>query len=506
MTAKTMQSANGGAPHDPSVVLAREPAWTSPPSYFPQFQESGDEYTRLYAELVSLGDVPTQQETNKRDLWKISGSIETASVVLKRAQDAAAKRQAAYDKSAKAVLVRLVPALQRRSRNMLDLKAELTAAIQARDAAQAKVDADVARQAELERTRDALVSARARYDALRTQLQMLGARIFPPETVSAFPVLETLRWEVELQSALHRLIPTEIDRERRARQALKFADKHVEDCLKLIRTILQLGMKMGVPQNNKHHQKLFSGSALAFADQSMPRLLSCKSSLGEFHTCVARARIRQKMVHRAPTFELVDLSKLPGRRRVGAMDEMTMYAHMEASYAQCQFCRTYITNEIRTSFAREKAMQEQQSKMGEAIEAATSDVRAAQNTILTTYTRGVPETQAALEKQFGEHAVTIRERTQKALARNASDAAEEAKDEEEARETDAGSTRASTLPPYPTSDVVSVLTYAPVPGMSPQLYEATRALLHVLLAEIDAQTRVEDTEEDLPWHPGALGW
>lgn len=104
MTAKTMQSANGGAPHDPSVVLAREPAWASPPSYFPQFQESGDEVRLQHlhsipvctvgaatdaAELVSLGDVPTQQETNKRDLWKISGSIETASVVLKRAQDAA---------------------------------------------------------------------------------------------------------------------------------------------------------------------------------------------------------------------------------------------------------------------------------------------------------------------------------------------------------------------------------------------------------------------------------
>ncbi|KAI3620549.1 hypothetical protein CBS9595_002516 [Malassezia furfur] len=415
------------------------------------------------------------------------------------------KRQAALDKATRTVLARLAPALQRRSQRMQALEAERMAAVQARDAAQAKADADVARQAELERTRDALVGARVRYDTLRTQLQTLGARLFPPETVSVFPVLETLQWEGEVQTALYRLIPTEIDRERRARQALKLADKHLQECFKLIRTILQLGMKMGVPQNNKHHQQLFSGSALAYANQSMPHLLSCKSSLGEFHTCIARARIRQKMVHRAPTFELVDLSKLPGRRRAGTMDEMTMYAKMETSYAQCQFCRTYITNEIRTSLAREKAMQERLGTMGAAIEAAAVDVRAAQNTILTSYTRGLPETHAALEKQFGERVAAIRSSMHTALARDAADAEAEAK-AEEAHETDAGSTRASTLPPYGTSEVVSVLTHAPVPGMSPQLYATTRALLHALLAEIDAQTRVEDTEEDLPWHPGALGW
>lgn len=89
-------------PRDPAAVLAREPAWSSPPSYFPQFQE-GPQVCAIYsssihkclvgfnshpAELEALGNVPERQETNKRALWKVSGSIETSSKLLKRAQDA----------------------------------------------------------------------------------------------------------------------------------------------------------------------------------------------------------------------------------------------------------------------------------------------------------------------------------------------------------------------------------------------------------------------------------
>lgn len=339
---------------------------------------------------------------------------------------------------------------------------------------------------------------------LNERLSLLGDKIFTKETVSVFPILEALRWEVEVQKATRALIPIEIDREKRARNALKTADKHVQDCIRYIREILKLGMDMGVPQNNKHHQKLFSGSALEFADKSMPWLLRCKTSVSEFFTNVARARVRQVLVLQPPLFELPDLSHLAGRSKVRAMDELGMYAKMESSYAQCQFCRTYVAREISSSVAREKALLERQTQMSTSIETAERDVRAAQCIILLSYTQGIQHVQSKLSEVYGTKAAQFYSLAPDQPQEVSTESPKVIQVSE-----DTPSARPSTLPPYNSDDSISAkteTTHSPIPGMSLFLYKMSRARLHALLREIDAQTRVEDTEEDLPWHNLALGW
>lgn len=385
--------------------------------------------------------------------------------------------------------------------------------MQNRDREHAKLDASIARQRQLEQEQSELVHNRLRFDFLRESLHTLSDKLFDEEAFALFPILETLHWELAVQVATRKLIPFEIDRERRARRALKLADKNIQDCIRYIRFCLNVGLKIGVPQNNKHHLKLMSGSALSMTSQILPSLLNCKSSLGDFFLSIAQARVRQKLVRPAPQFELVDLSRLPGRSKDKALNELAVYASLEKSYGECQHCRYYVANEIRVSFAREKALQQRQNKMDASIEAAKEDVRAAQNTVLLSYSHGLQETHNELEKLYGVQARIIQAKSEKDdvmrdNARDASDASWDAH-QNEATQGDDTSTRPSTLPPYPSSDQASTTIKGSsfrLAEESTGLHQASSARLHTLLGEVDAQTRVEDTDEDLPWHDLALSW
>ncbi|WFC98996.1 phospholipase A2 [Malassezia yamatoensis] len=267
-------------------------------------------------------------------------------------------------------------------------------------AAQQKVDANAKLERCLEQEGAELVSSRLRYEYILKNLESLGTKIFTGFAVQTFPVLEALQWEVDVKETELELLPIELDREKRARQVLKSAEQCIKDCLKYVRTILNIGIEMGVPQDNKHHQKLFSGSAQKFADSSMPSMLNCKSSLGKYVTLIVQARMRLDLILVSPQFELPDLTRLPGRKKVGTMTELEMYSAMERCYAQCQACCTYVATEICVSVAREKAYRQKLGNYQEALKTGKANVQRAQYTILNTYNEGLAEVQRQLRLQF----------------------------------------------------------------------------------------------------------
>ncbi|WFD43085.1 hypothetical protein MPSI1_001738 [Malassezia psittaci] len=359
-------------------------------------------------------------------------------------------------------------------------------------AAKHKADANAELERYLEQVRAELDSSRLRYEYLLKKSEDLGTEIFTSSTVKTFPVLEALQWEVDVKETELKLLPIELDREKRARQALKSAEQCIKDCLKYVRTILNIGIEMGVPQDNKHHQKLFSGSAIKFADSSMPSMLNCKSSLGKYVTFIVQARMRQDLILVSPQFELPDLSRLPGRKKVGTMNELEMYSAMEKCYAQCQACCTYVATELCVSVAREKAYRQRLGNLQEALKATKTSVQRAQYTILNTYNEGIAEVQRHLVLQFPLAASQFAE-----IAR--------------AKQVDKGENTDLSPDPhvYQDTEKNSVTTedpYVPISGVSTALYEAARRCLLIIRSEIAAETRVEDTQEDLPWHNLALGW
>ncbi|PKI83503.1 hypothetical protein MVES_002393 [Malassezia vespertilionis] len=391
------------------------------------------------------------------------------------------------------------------------------------------------RERAFEKERDMLEREHVDFIGLKQGLQRLGDDMFPDTVLGLFPGLDALVFELKLQRATKNLLPSEINREKRARVPLKRAETHVRFCLDQLRKALQKGMDIGVPKNTLHHQQLFSGDMLTTVKAVTPLMLRTKASLGDFFTQIAIARGRQPMIYLPPRFQVLDLSLMPNQTHERIVNEMGLYNSLEASYGECQHCFQYTKAEICISFEREKALIEHQKHMDALIDEAEYDMRGAQNCVVEVLRAG-QSVQAAndqLNKQFGNLIAKHKyedEHAEEAAQEDANyepipnaimppDSAQggdipfaiyrEVFKENLRPDTASVATSNTLVPGDANSDAASTwtgTTATPSLSISVNLMKATLNRLHALLAEVEQRTRWVDDEEDLPWHNLALGF
>ena len=338
---------------------------------------------------------------------------------------------------------------------------------------------------ELEARRVELVRRRIQYDALDAELERLGPALFPPNT---HPVLDALTWDIEVDRALAKMLPSEVDREQRARDALLIAEKLLKKTLSMLRDIIKVFMDAGVANNTKHHQRLFSGSTLAVAKRTAPLLLSAKPVLGEYFVRIAQARGRQRFVQRAPVLELVDLSRMPGQK--APMSEPELYGSVQASYTQCQASIAYVQREKLASSMREKGLRAKIRAIDGEITAARRRRQAAWALALEHIVRGPAAMDEALVDAFPMAAVPP-------------PSVWDTPTNEPPPPDKVPSSAVSDITFSNTGEIISTSTSPP--GMSDTLFRASLQRLRELLKDVDAHSRANDDDEDLPWNLLSLG-
>lgn len=391
----------------------------------------------------------------------------------------------------KKLLTRLAPKGSKRSLRCI---AEAEAA--------AKTDAEIDRASQLldeaknthqrlEKVRTDLIRQHIEVQSLEAQVDALGARLFPQG--ASFPVLDRLTQEVDVLLLVKKLVPLESQREKRARTALVEAESRMRRTQKIVREILQLSIRLGIANDSR--DRVLPASSSKMTKLAMPLLLQAKTELGDFYTWMAKARMRQTMVHSAQTIHMIDLTRLPGKRD-DSMDRDGMQKAIEKMFSQVQHGIAFVQEEIRVSKAREKNLYTFGEELTAQIQEARKRVRVARACVLEadhiTMDTKLASYEAQLPAPPGSRVPTgVAEK----MATEAEAEAEAAA--KEAAESDSNTAVTS----YSlTSTMVSV------PGAAPELYHWALARLHQRLGQGDVEARTDLEDEDLPWHMHALGF
>lgn len=342
----------------------------------------------------------------------------------------------------------------------------------------------------LEEQRTELARKAIQAQSMEDELDRLGSALFPRATADA--TMLALMHEVDTLLLLAKLVPTEVTREKRARTALIAAEKSGKAVLQIMRDILQMSIQLGMANDNR--DRLFPGQPSTLTKRSMPLFLRAKTRLGDFYTNIAKARMRQRFVEKAPIMDIADLTRLPGKKN-NPLDRDGMQRSIETSYTQCQHVCAYSHAEIRISREREKALGQYESELDECIREAQWRVRKAQAYALE---ESGPALHEALSKLVAELPPDDAEpRARVPLRPPESPVADD---------DDARSSAGTVITGITGLSLATSATAVSIVGASPELYARALQRLHTKLASINEACRTDDNDEDLPWHPGALGF
>lgn len=406
-----------------------------------------------------------------------------------------ATQQREQERVRKQLLTRLAPKGSRRHARWVETLEKATSS--AEEAAQSSFRLDQAKKEHqrLETLRTDLVRQQIEAQSLAAQLETIGQRLFPRD--ASQPVLDRLAQEVDVLMLMQRLVPLEAQREKRARAALLEADTRLNKVQQVLRDVLQLSIRLG--HANDSRDRLLPASVSKMTKMATPLLLRAKSELGDFYTWMAKARMRQALVHHAPTVDLIDLSYLPGKR-ANSLDGTGLQKAIERHFADGQHAVSFLQNEIRISKAREKALYAYTDELGETVRGAQARVRAAQACVLEADSSTAATKLVEYEAQLAPAPGDVGRVPTGAAAK----AAAEAEAEREAAAKEAGMADLETSTTVTSFSLTS--TMVSVPGASPESYRVALARLHHVLAQGDVDARTDHEDEDLPWHMHALGF
>ncbi|PWN96683.1 hypothetical protein FA09DRAFT_82079 [Tilletiopsis washingtonensis] len=126
--------------------------------------------------------------------------------------------------------------------------------------------------------------------------------------------------------------------------------------VKELQAALQHGIDVGVASNTKYTRQIGRGATPHVTAKGMePRVRTAKILSGRMYERMAEARVIQPEVRPLPTLDIVELYKLPGRRRQDSLSEQDFCRSIEASYAQARHCASHLRYGLRASNARETA-------------------------------------------------------------------------------------------------------------------------------------------------------
>jgi len=404
-------------------------------------------------------------------------------------------QQREQERLRKQFLTRLAPKGSRRYLRSVAATEEALSSTEAAEKSSRLLDEAKNEHQRLETLRTDLMRQQFEAQSLEAQMDAMGQKLFPRGM--SYPVLDRLEQEVDVQVLMRRLVPLETQREKRARAALLEAETRLKRVQKILREVLQLSIRLGIANDSR--DRVLPASVSKMTKMSTPLLLRAKSELGDFYTWIAKARMRQVLVHRAPTIDLLDLTHLPGKSS-HALDRTGLQKAVERNFTETQHTVSFLQTEILVSKAREKALFTYCDELSEGVRAAQARVRAARACVLeaepSTISAKLAEYDAQLVPAPGDvgrvptgaaaHVAAVAEEEREAAAREAN-----------APESEAGTTVTSFSL---TSTMVSV------PGAAPESYRLALARLHYVLAQGDTDARTDHEDEDLPWHMHALGF
>ena len=376
------------------------------------------------------------------------------------------------------------------------------------------LDRAQAEQAQLEQELESLARQSVEIRIMEERLDDLGRRLCPRGCCGT--ELDALFFEVDVLLLLTKLVPSEIMREKRAREALLSAEKSGRACLKIMRDVLQMSINLGMANDNR--DRLFPGLPSTLTKRSMPLFLRAKVCLGEFYTRVSRARMRQPLVLRAPVMDLADLTRLPGKKN-NPFTRDDMQKSIETSYTQCQHVCNYAQSEARFCLMRERALKSFLTELDESIRAAMWRIRKARAYILELDPSAAQLALAHLMDELPKTNDPV-----KAIApprtldaedddgneiKDADDidtAAELGSDSDGEVKSQVSKGSVSDTRTMSSVSLASTMTAVSVMSATPELYGATIARLHAKTTAIDHELRTDQDDEDLPWHSLALGF
>ncbi|KOS15586.1 hypothetical protein Malapachy_2566 [Malassezia pachydermatis] len=461
--------------------------------------------------LERMGDVPAQQEATKVAIWKINGTIQSRTAAYARHKAEAETKQKESNRLRKSVVTKLAPKHSKWSSKATQAHEAATSSHQQMEASfQSLNDAKTELQ-RLETRRTDLVRLAIESAALQRRIDEIGDEMFPYG--SEHTVLRAWVREVRIRQLFLKLIPTEVKREQRARSALNFAEKNTVTIMKILREILELSIQFGIANDNR--DRLIPASLTKFSKRITPMLLRAKVLLGDFYTWIAKARMRQKFVVRAPVMELVDLSRMPDKKR-NRLDQDGLVKSIESSYAQCRALQTFTQTEINLGKTRERALYKHFDELGASISAAQREVRAARAVALDVDATQLDKALAPFADKLPKDNTEVKpvaqpisaDEVQRARMRLDKEMEAEAPEEDEDdAKSEMGKVAPSTVASTSTRlSLATTVTAVSMPGVDPDLFTQALHRLHTLLADLDASSRTDQDDEDLPWTMLALGF
>ncbi|WFD18695.1 hypothetical protein MCAP1_000902 [Malassezia caprae] len=453
------------------------------------------EFLELYHRWTALEAVPQQLASTQQQLGKIMGVIQSRTATETRLRNAAATQQREQERLRKQFLTRLAPKGSRRYLRATAATEEAASSAEAAEESSHLLEDAKKQHQRLETLRTDLMRRQLEAQSLEAQMDAMSQKLFPRGL--SYPALDRLAQEIDVRELVLRLVPLERQREKRARTALNEAETRLKRVQKILCEVLQLSIRLGIANDSR--DRVLPASVSKMTKMSSPLLLRAKSELGDYYTWIAKARMRQVLVHRAPTIDLLDLTHLPGKS-AHALDRTGLQKAVERNFAETQHSVSFLQNEILVSKAREKSLFTYCDELGASLRAAKARVRAARACVLEAEPSTISAKLAEYEAQFAPAPGDV-DRVPTGAAAHVAAAAEA---EREAAEKEANAPESETGTSISSFSLTS--TMVSVPGASPESYRHALARLHHVLAQGDVNARTDHEDEDLPWHMHALGF